>query len=349
MKRDPAVASDEAIPQRRVAVTLAAGMSLSSALLAIEPLRAVNRFLQQPAYAIGFVGADLQPVTSGVGIAVTPEASFADSAAWDIAIVVSATDQPEPYRRALARWLRLQGQKGAMLCGVDYGAVLLAEAGLLDGRRATTHWEVRTAISARFPSVTFCDEIFVIDGPRATCGGHLSCHDLFLALVERDHGPVVARFVAADLVSAPGRSGVTRQGDPLVDARPIADARLRKVAEVMERTIEAPVGLRVLAQAAGLSVRQLQTLAWRHFDETISARYLGIRLSAARHMLMYGEAPITEIALSAGFASASVFCRAFRRRFRTTPTSYRAAFRKSRVRPYFFGEGEARNAIWQDT
>lgn len=335
MTRGPTPEPPE-IPPRRVAVTLAAGMSLSSALLAVEPLRAVNRFLQRPAYAVGFVGPDAAPVTSGVGIAVTPEATFADPAPWDLVIVVAAEDQPAPYRRALGHWLRRQARAGALICGVDYGAVFLAETGLLDRRRATTHWEVRTAVAARFPTVEFRDEIFVIDGPRATCGGHLSCHDLFLALVEREHGAAVARFVAADLVSGPGRPGATRQGDPLAETPPIADPRLRRAAELMERHLDAPLPVAELARAVGLSIRQLQSLARRHLGETLSERSLGLRLNAARHMLMYSETPITEVALAAGFTSASAFSRAFRTRFRTPPRAYRAAFRRSRARPYFF-------------
>lgn len=317
---------------------IAPAMSLSSALLAAEPMRSANRFFQRPVYEIVFVGATLAPVATGIGIEVVPGADFADEAAFDLAVVVSAYDQEEGWRRALSAWLRRQARRGAELCGVDYGAVFLAEAGLLDGRRATTHWEVRPSVAERFPAVTFTDEIFVIDGPRMTCGGHLSCHDLFLTLVERDHGAAVARFVAADVIAGPARPGETRQGDPLTAAALIPNARLRRAAELMEAHIETPLTIPALAAEIGLSPRRLQALSRRWLGETASGRYLAVRLNAARHMLMYSGAPVTEVAAATGFASLSAFSRAFRARFRTPPRAYRSAFARAQARPYFFGD-----------
>ncbi len=323
----------------RVGVALSPAMSLSSLLLAVEPLRSVNRFFQRPAYEIVLIGPSPEPVASGIGIAVTPAATFADTATFDLALVVSAYDQPEPYRRALARWLRGQARAGAVLCGVDYGTVFLAEAGLLDGRRATTHWEVRKSVAARFPRVAFCDEIFVIDGPRLTCGGHLACHDLFLTLVEREHGPAVARFVEADLIAGRARPAQTRQGDPLTTGPLIPNAHLRRTVEIMEANVETPLPLPALAARIGISGRQLQTLSRRHLGETVSARYLSIRLSAARYLLMYADMSVTEVALATGFTSASSFSRAFRTRFRTSPRAYKSAFALAHARPYFFPPG----------
>lgn len=324
---------------QRVGVALSPAMSLSSMLLAVEPLRSVNRFFQRPAYEIVPVGPSRAPVPSGIGIAVAPEATFDDAEIFDLALAVSAYDQPEPYRRALSRWLRRQARGGAALCGIDYGAVFLAEAGLLDGRRATTHWELLRALSGRFPTVEFVDGIFVIDGPRMTCAGHLACHDLFLAVVERAHGAAVARFVEADLISARARPGETRQGDPLTTGPLIPHPHLRRAVEAMEANIESPLGLPALAAAVGISPRQLQALSRRHLGETVTARYLSIRLSAARYLLMYGDMPVTEVAMATGFTSASSFSRAFRTRFRTAPSAYRRAFAVALARPYFFPAG----------
>lgn len=324
---------------RRVGVALSPAMSLSSLLLAVEPLRSVNRFFQRPAYEIVFVGPSADPVASGIGIAVTPAATFGDGAIFDLALAVSAYDQPEPYRRALARWLRRQARAGATLCGVDYGAVFLAEAGLLDGRRATTHWEVRKSVAARFPRVAFRDEIFVIDGPRLTCGGHLACHDLFLTLVEREHGAAVARFVEADLIAGRARPAETRQGDPLTTGPLIPNAHLRRAVAIMEANVETPLPLPALAAQVGISARQLQTLSRRHLGETVSARYLSIRLSAARYLLMYADMPVTEVALATGFGSASSFSRAFRTRLRTSPRAYKRGFAVTLARPWFFPPG----------
>lgn len=195
---------------------------------------------------------------------------------------------------------------------------------------------MRPSVAERFPAVEFRDEIFVIDGPYLTCGGHISCHDLFLAVVERDHGPAVARFVEAVLIAGPGGPGDTRQGDPLAATILIPDSRLRRATEVMEAHIEAPLPMPAIAAAVGLSPRRLQALFRLHFGETVSNRYRAIRLNAARHMLMYSETPVTEVAVATGFAPLSAFSRAFRARFQTAPRAYRSGFLRLRVRPHFF-------------
>ena len=326
---------------RRVALALAPKASLSSALLAIEPLRSVNRLLGTPAWEIVLVGAVRAPSDTGVGIPVSPEATFEDDPVCDLAIVVAAQDQPPEWRRPLLQWLRQRARAGAALCGVDFGPIFLAEAGLLDGRRATAHWEVLRSAAERFPAVDFAENIYVIDGPRLTCGGHLACHDLFLAVVEAEHGRDAARFVEADLVSAPRRPGSTRQGDPLSSGRPVSDARLRRVVDRMRANLETPLPLTVLAKAAGVSPRRLQTLAKQVFGEPVSHRYLAIRLDEARNLLMYSDMPVTEIGVVTGFGSVAAFSRSFRARFREPPSRYRAAFRTALARPYFFPDGSS--------
>ncbi|WP_420392295.1 GlxA family transcriptional regulator [Acuticoccus sp.] len=326
-------------PQRppapnRIALCLSPHMSLSSALTAIEPLRSVNRFFRCPAYEISLVGPSTEPVVSGIGIAVMPASTFEDDAAFDMVVTVSAYDQAEDYKRPLQRFLRRHARRGALPCGIDFGVVFLARGGTPRRSRATMHWEVLQSVVDRFPDVAVCDDVYVIDRQRLSCGGHLAGHDLFLALVERDHGAKVARFVAADLLHGAVRPADTRQANPLSWDPTIRDRRLRRVSELMEATVEEPLAVPALAEAVGLSLRQLQALAREHFGETLSARYLAIRLNAARHMLMYADMSITEIVAATGFSSAATFARAFRRQFNTTATLYRKAFTSRMARPY---------------
>ncbi|MDF1586262.1 GlxA family transcriptional regulator [Rhodospirillales bacterium YIM 152171] len=324
---------------RRIGVCVSPSMSLSSALLACEPLRSVNRFYQQPAYRIDFVAASREPVTSGIGIAVEPTATFDDDIAYDLVVVVSAYDQPEAFKKPLSRFLRRQARRGVDLCGVDFGVVFMAEAGLLNGYRVTLHWEVMPAVVDRFPDVEVCDDVYVIDRNRLSCGGHLACNDLFLAVVERDQGPRIARFVAADIIYGPSRPADTRQSNPLSWDPTIRNPHLRHAIDLMEENIESPLSIPQIAAELGLSVRQLQLLSQQHFGETLSNRYLDIRLNAARHMLMYGDMSITDIVAATGFSSASTFARAFRKRFRTTARAYRKAFTSRQARPYFIHGG----------
>jgi AraC family carnitine catabolism transcriptional activator len=326
----------EAVRRRRIGVAITPNMSLSSALIACEPLRSVNRCYEQPAYEILFVGPTLEPMTSGIGIAVRPAATYDDDQAFDMVVVVAAYDQPAELKRPLSRWLRRQARQGADLCGIDFGVVMLAEAGLLDGYRATLHWEVMAAVVGRFPKVDLCDDLYVIDRNRLTCGGHLSGNDLFLALVERDQGARIARFVAADLLHGASRPSDTRQSNPLSWDPMVRNPHLRQALDLMEVNIEVPIPIPAIARQLGISVRQLQLLSRQYFGETLSNRYLDIRLNAARNMLMYGEAPILEVVAATGFASASSFSRTFRARFKTTPRAYRKGFARTLARPYFF-------------
>ena len=320
---------------RQVGVCVAANMSLSSMLLACEPLRSVNRFYGRPAYEIAFVGPSWEPVTSGIGIAVEPSATFEGDEPYDLVVAVSAYDQPESYKRALRRFLRRHARRGVDLCGIDFGAVFLAEAGLLDGHRATLHWEVMDSVIDRFPRVRFCDDVYVVDRARLTCGGHLACNDLFLSVVERHHGARIAAFVAADIICGPPRPADTRQSNPLSWDPGVRNRYLRDAIDLMEQNIEAPLTIPQIAREIGKSVRHLQNLSRQHFGETLSARYLDIRLNAARHMLMYGDMGVAEIVAATGFGSSATFSRAFRRRFKTTATAYRRAFVSRMARPYF--------------
>ena len=327
--------AERATPRpRRVGVGVSPNMSLSSVLLACEPLRSVNRFYQQPAYEIVFVAASLDPVVSGIGIAVSPTTTFSDDDEFDMVVVVSSHDQPDTYKKPLSRWLRRQARRGVDLCGVDFGVALMAEAGLLDGYRVTLHWEGIATVADRFPDVDVCDDVYVIDRNVFTCGGHMACNDLFLAVVERDQGAKIARFVTADIISSAPRPADTRQSNLLSWDPTIRNPHLRHTVDLMEENIETPLSIPAIAREINLSVRQLQLLSRRHFGETLSNRYLDIRLNAARNMLMYGDMSITEIVAATGFSSASTFSRAFRKRFRTTARAYRTAFTSKLARPY---------------
>lgn len=246
-----------AVPPRRIGIVVSAGMSLTSALLACEPLRSVNRFRGFPAYEIIFVSVSLEPVISGMGIAVEPVSTFYDDDDFDMVIVVASYDQDDTYKKPLQSWLRRQARKGAELCGVLYGVILIAEAGLFDGYRATLHWEAMASVVDRFTEVDICDDVYVIDRKRLSCGGHMASNDLFLAIVERDQGAKIAEFVAAEIIYGASRTGDTRQNNPLAWDPSIRNSHLRIAFDLMEETIASPLSIPQVAEAVGLSVRQL--------------------------------------------------------------------------------------------
>lgn len=320
---------------RRVAFCLSPDMSLSALLMACEPLRAVNRFFQRPAYDLVFVAPSSAPVRSGIGIPVTPHATFADrSSVFDMVVVAAAYDQDDAYKAALGPFLRHQARCGALMGGIDFGTVFLAELGLLDGYRASVHWDVADMVHDRFPAVGICDDLFVVDRDRATCGGHVAANDLFLTLVEKAHGTEMARFVEADIISAPARPAETRQPVPHDWGGRVGHDHLRQTLDIMEDHIRTPLSIGEIADRLGVSIRQLQLLSRRHLNDTLSNRYLEIRLKAARHLLVYSDKSICEIVAATGFRSASTFGRAFRRRYRSNAQRYRKHFARAGSQPH---------------
>ena len=194
-------------------------MSLSSVLLACEPFRSVNRFLQRPAYEFIFLAPTRAPVRSGIGICIVPDATFDEAIPLDLAVTASSYDQPEEYKRSLQSWLTPARATGSQIfAAIDYGAVFYGRS--RPSRRGPSHdaLEVRPSIAGQFPRVEFGEEIYVIDGTRLTCGGR-PCLTMicFLRWLMRDHGSDGgAAFVAARyLISAGARPDTTLQGRPV--------------------------------------------------------------------------------------------------------------------------------------
>jgi transcriptional regulator GlxA family with amidase domain len=214
------------------------------------------------------------------------------------------------------------------------GAFLLASAGLLAGRRATTHWRFSAELARRFPDVTLePDAIFVYDGPVITSAGVTAGIDLSLALVEDHYGSGVARAVAKDLVVFMQRPG----GQSQFSVRAaMPRTRHDPLREIMDAVVASPAedhSLQAMARRAGLSVRHLTRL----FDEEVGltpARYVErVRVEAAQGLLEARDDPVHVVARMAGLGSPESLRRAFVRQIGTTPAAYRARFRTTGARP----------------
>jgi transcriptional regulator GlxA family with amidase domain len=230
----------------------------------------------------------------------------------------------------LAPALRRIGPGARRICSVCAGAFLLAEAGLLEGRAATTHWAFCDELARRHPGVRVePDRIFVRDGPVSTSAGMTAGMDLALALVEEDHGPEIARTVARWTVMFLQRPGGQSQFSerlalPATVAPPIR--------ETLDRIAADPAGdhrLPQLARQVSLSERHLRRL-FAEQTGTTPARFIErIRVEAARDLLADTATPIDTIAGGCGFGSPETMRRAFLRVLGVGPADYRARFRSS--------------------
>lgn len=232
---------------------------------------------------------------------------------------------------ALLDVVRQLNEKARCTASVCTGAFLLAAAGLLDGRRAVTHWRNSPQLALRFPSVEVQpDAIFVRDGRMMTSAGVSAGIDLSLALVEDHYGAEVARAVAKDMVVFMQRPG----GQSQFSVRSRTHSRqemLRRVLDAVAENPEANHTVSAMARRAGLSVRHLTRLFYEEVGTT-PARYVEqIRLEAAQVLLETSDDPMAVVARRTGFGSPESLRRAFVRQLGVTPGAFRASFRTTGV------------------
>jgi transcriptional regulator GlxA family with amidase domain len=229
---------------------------------------------------------------------------------------------------ALVDTVRHLHAKSRCTASVCTGAFLLAAAGLLNGRRAATHWRHSRQLASRFPSVQVQpDAIFVRDGQMMTSAGVSAGIDLSLALVEDHYGAQVARSVAKDMVVFMQRPGGQSQFSVRSRTPHTRQEMLRRVLDAVAEDPGANHTLTAMARRAGISVRHMTRL----FDDevgTTPARYVEqVRLEAAQVLLETGDDPMPAVARRTGFGSAESLRRAFVRHLGVTPGAFRTSFR----------------------
>ncbi|HWD05552.1 MAG TPA: DJ-1/PfpI family protein [Amycolatopsis sp.] len=231
----------------------------------------------------------------------------------------------DPHLLAEVRRLSGQARRTASVCA---GAFTLAAAGLLEGRRTATHWELADQLARRYPTVEVdCEAIFVRDGPVITSAGITSGIDLSLALVEEDLGSAAARLVAKHLVVFLQRPGGQSQFSVRLAAQPARDAVLRRLMDRVTADPGADHSLSVLAGDAGVSVRHLTRLFREQLGTSVARFVESTRLEAARQLLETGTEPLDVVARRTGFGSAETLRRVFAREVGVPPSAYRARFR----------------------
>ncbi|WP_093800661.1 GlxA family transcriptional regulator [Streptomyces sp. Wb2n-11] len=280
------------------------------------------------AYAVRVCTPDGRDVTTSTGLRIGADVAAADVDRADTLVVPGAADvdaflrTPGPLGRVAA--LAGVSRRVAAVCT---GAFALAAAGLLAGRRATTHWEYAAEPARRFPEVAVTpDAIHVQDGPILTSAGVTAGIDVCLAMVEQDLGPEEARRVARDLVVFLQRPGGQSQFSAASRTPPTRDPVVRPLLDAVVADPAADHSLRAMARRAGVSTRHLTRL-FRDRTGTSPAGFVeGVRLEAARILLENG-AGVTGAAARSGIGSDESLRRAFARHFGVTPSAYAARFR----------------------
>ncbi|WP_307837580.1 GlxA family transcriptional regulator, partial [Sphaerisporangium melleum] len=237
---------------------------------------------------------------------------------------VAATTADRPLLDQIRR-LAAEAERVASVCA---GAFALAAAGVLDGHRAATHWDLADRLAHEYPGVTVDgDAIFVTDGRIVTSAGISSGIDLALGLVEADHGADLARTVAKHLVVFMQRPGGQSQFSVRLTTQARRSATLQPVLDAVVLDPAGEHGLEAMAGRAGLSVRQFTRL-FRRETGTTPARYVErARVEHAKNLLETGDEPLDVVGRRAGFGSPETMRRAFVRELSVPPATYRARFR----------------------
>jgi transcriptional regulator GlxA family with amidase domain len=288
---------------------------------ALDPLRNANRQLGSEAYRWRVVTPDGQPVPLTCGIELPSTGPLADATGADALIVIAGYRLAEVATRPLIRDLRRIAPRFQLVGGIDAAPWVMARAGLLDGYRATVHWEDLEDLAAAHPDIDVVPDRYVIDRNRATIGGAAAASDFMLHLIATRHGAPLARQVANSFLTV-ARAGT----DPQVAQsghEPALDPRVAQAIARMEAQIDAPTPVASIATEIGLSPRRLESLFTAALGTTPGAYALSLRLATARRMVTETRHPMSEIALRTGFSSPGTLTRAFRRQFGTAPSSLR--------------------------
>jgi transcriptional regulator GlxA family with amidase domain len=232
---------------------------------------------------------------------------------------------------ALVDAVRSLAQRSGRAVSICAGAFPLAATGLLDGRRAATHWKLARQLAARFPKVTVDSaSLFVTDGPYVTSAGVTAGIDLVLSLIEHDHGPGLALDVARDLVVFMARPGDQSQFSVRLEALPTNHSVVRAVMDVITASPSRNHTLSALAATAGVSARHLSRLFLAETGHTPQHFVDRTRLEAACAMLTGGQASLDQIAERTGLGSSESLRRLFHRELAITPSAYRNRFKTAK-------------------
>ncbi|MFC4072567.1 GlxA family transcriptional regulator [Actinoplanes subglobosus] len=293
------------------------------------PVQAFDAAAQLGAgYRLEFVAAEAGEVRSAQGLSLAGLGPLPVVGPGDLVLVpgprlpASGPDLPE----AAVTWIRDAVPSGARVASVCTGAALLAEAGLLDGRRCTTHWSLVDLMRSRYPRARVRDAVlFVHDGPISTSAGIAAGIDLALSLIEHDHGPALTAAVARDLVVYLRRDGSQRQVSPYLEHRGHLHAGVHRVQDHLAQHLDLPHTLDDLARLANLSPRGLSRAFTAATGCTPLEYHQRLRLDLAANLLAETTLTVEAVATRCGFRDARHFRRLYGARYGMPPSAARPA------------------------
>ena len=292
---------------------------------AVESLRIANRMSGRELYSWILMSETGEPVTCSAGIEFVVQNELIEVLRDDTVMICGGINIQNSTTKKVLNWVRREARRGPLLAGLCTAGYTLARAGLLDGKRATIHWENQDSFTEEFEDVELTKSVFVVDGNRITTAGGTSSIDLMLKLVAQDHGEDLANAVADQLIYSSIRTDQDTQRLSIPTRIGVRHPKLSQVIQKMEQNIEEPISPSTLARDVGMSTRQLERLFRRYLNRSPKRYYMELRLQKARNLLMQTDMSVINVALACGFASPSHFSKCYRAHYDTTPYRERGA------------------------
>jgi len=320
----------------------------STAIGPMEVFYSAGRLMQfllgqpeQPHFNVRLASIDGKPITSVYGISLVPNCGIEDVTHTDLVLITASHScllERFASSTPIVPWLREVHDRGSHLAGVCSGVALIAETGLLDNHRATTHWGVADQYRQRYPKVRWQPEHFVTEDGGLFCGGGVyAAIDLSLYLVEKFCGHEIALECSKSLMVTPPRS--LQSGYAVAQlSRPHGDEKVRQIEQLLQSRFDKDISMEAVAAEHAMSPRNLL----RRFKAAtghLPGEYLQLlRISAARQLLERGRAPVQKVATAVGYEDSTYFRGIFKRHTGMTPSEYR-----NRFGPLVFSSGQMKD------
>jgi len=324
-----AAAPDSASLQRHIVVLVYPDVMAIDVCGPMEAFAMANFYADRGLYRLSIAAVTTDPVKTSIGFCIVPNYALADlESPIDTLLVAGGHGYVAALRdRALTDWLREAAPRARRHGSICTGAFPLAASGLLDGKRATTHWSLASSFAREFPSTRLeVDSIFVRDGQTYTSAGMSAGIDLALAMIEEDHGRTLALRVARSLVVFLKRPGGQSQFSTHLQAQFSSVPAIRKAQEWALAHLSGDLSVKMLAAHVRMSERNFRRLFVDELGETPREYVERIRLDEARRQIEDTNLPAQAVARQCGFRTMDSLRRAFVRRLGVTPQWYRARF-----------------------
>ncbi len=319
MSIQPQTVETRSVREKRYVFVLLDNFTMLCFACAVESLRIANRMAGKTLYTWVLAGDGGETVACSNGTRFKVDIDFDELGRDDIVMLCGGIDVQAATTRRLLNWVRREARRGVVMGGLCTAGYTLAKAGLLDGKKATIHWENQDSFAEEFEDVTLTKSVFVVDGNRITTAGGTASIDLMLKLIADDHGEDLSNAVADQLIYSSIRTDQDTQRLSIPTRIGVRHPKLSRVIHMMEQAIEDPISPATLARDVGMSTRQLERLFRRYLNRSPKRYYMELRLSKARNLLMQTDMSVINVALACGFASPSHFSKCYRSHYSTTP------------------------------